>query len=531
MQAGFARMNDLTVIQASQGLAEYIVSSWPSRSTPSVVIGHDHRHNSRRFARLAAAAMIQRGIKVYYYTALVHTPLVPFGVSMLQASAGIMITASHNPAQDNGYKVYWCNGCQIIPPHDKNIAAAIERNLEPKCWDENLVDNAPEGMVETPLNAVKDAYFTCLKNMNAESMAQRLRFVYTPMHGVGLSAMLRATEDLGVDQDMLVVPAQAQPNPEFPTVRFPNPEERGALDLAISVATANGLTLVLASDPDADRFAAAQRLPCGEWRTFTGNELGILFAAQALDAYRQKHPDIDKLNRLCMLCSTVSSQMLRSMADAESFRFEETLTGFKWLGSRALQLRIEQGFDAVYAFEEAIGYMFVPVVYDKDGIAAASVFITMAREWAQQGLTPYDKLQELYKKYGYFQSANSYFISKDPALTRKVFADIRALGSPYPQSLGGRKITRWRDLTEGYDSATPDNKPTLPVSKSSEMITVEMEGGVRFTVRGSGTEPKIKMYIECKADTEETAREGAEQVAADLTREWFRPAETGLLLP
>jgi phosphoglucomutase len=425
----------------------------------------------------------------------VHTPLVPFGVSMLKASAGVMITASHNPAQDNGYKVYWSNGCQIIPPHDRNIAAAIEQNLEPKCWDEDLVDHAPEGMVETPLTTVKEAYFASLKDMNAHPGAQAvqpLRFVYTPMHGVGLSAMIRAAEDLGAVSDMVVISAQAQPDPEFPTVRFPNPEERGALDLAISVATENSLTLVLASDPDADRFAAAQRLPSGEWRTFTGNELGILFAAQTLEAYRVKLPDVNKLSRLCMLCSTVSSQMLRSMAAVEGFRFEETLTGFKWLGSRALQLRNEHDYDAVYAFEEAIGYMFAPVVYDKDGIAAASVFISMAREWAAQGLTPYDKLQELYKKYGYFQSANSYFISPDPALTTKVFADIRALSSPYPQKIGDRKVTWWRDLTKGFDSATPDGKPTLPVSRSSEMITVELEGGVRFTVRGSGTEPKIK---------------------------------------
>jgi phosphoglucomutase len=428
--------------------------------------------------------MTQQASQVYYYTELVHTPLVPFGVSMLKASAGVMVTASHNPAQDNGYKVYWGNGCQIIPPHDKNIAAAIERNLQPICWDEDLVDHAPEGMVETPLDAIRDAYFARVKNMSQPAAAPPpLRFVYTPMHGVGLSAMQRAASDIGVAaSDMIVVPTQAQPDPTFPTVRFPNPEERGALDLAISLATENNITLVLASDPDADRFAAAQRLPSGEWRTFTGNELGILFAAHTLENY--SGGDVGKL---AMLCSTVSSQMLRSMAEREGFHFEETLTGFKWLGSRALELsQQQQGFDTAFAFEEAIGYMFAPVVYDKDGIAAASTFITMARSWQQ---SPYEKLQELYKKYGYFQSANSYFISKDPQLTRSVFADIRKLR---PEMVGKRKVTWWRDLTTGFDSNTSDNRPTLPVDPGSEMITVELEGGVRFTVRGSGTEPKIK---------------------------------------
>lgn len=257
-------------------------------------------------------------------------------------------------------------------------------------------------------------------------------------------------------------------------------------------ADSASISLVLANDPDADRFAAAQKLSSGSWHTFSGNELGILFAAQTLAAYRLKAP-LGKINKLCMLCSTVSSQMLKTMALAEGFRFEETLTGFKWLGSRAVDLQAD-GYDALYAFEEAIGYMFSPVVHDKDGIAAASVFVTMAAGWASSSprLTPYDKLQELYKKYGYFHCANRYFISTSPALTERVFADIRARGKPHPERLGQRKIAWWRDLTEGVDSATADGKPTLPVSKSSQMITVELEGGIRFTVRGSGTEPKIK---------------------------------------
>jgi phosphoglucomutase len=432
---------------------------------------------------------------------VVHTPLVPFGISFLSASAGLMITASHNPAADNGYKVYWSSACQIIPPHDKNIAASIEQNLEPRCWDENLVDTSP--LVERPLDAVRDSYFACLRKINAHSNTsigavvagnekQRLRFVYTPMHGVGLSAMLRAAGDLGALGDIIVVQEQAEPDPDFPTVRFPNPEEDGALDLAISTANAHSVPFVLASDPDADRFAAAQRLDSGEWYTFTGNELGILFAAQILSTYRKSVP-IDKLNKLCMLCSTVSSQMLKHMAKVEGFHFEEALTGFKWLGSRAIDLSSE--YDAVYAFEEAIGYMFAPVVHDKDGVAAASVFITMARELVAQGKSPYDQLQELYRKYGHFQSANFYLASPDPRLTAKAFSEVRALGSPYPGKLGNRKVTAWRDLTMGYDSTTPDNKPLLPVSKSSEMITVELEGDVRFTVRGSGTEPKIKSEL------------------------------------
>lgn len=292
---------------------------------------------------------------------------------------------------------------------------------------------------------------------------------------------------------MLTFP-QAEPDPEFPTVRFPNPEEKGALDLAIATANKHNLSLVLANDPDADRFAAAEKLPSGDWKVFTGNQLGVLFAAHTLDAYRLGAKSIDKTTKLAMLASTVSTQMLQAMATVECFHYEETLTGFKWLGNQALILQ-ERGYDALYAFEEAIGYMFTSVVHDKDGIAAASVFIAMAQKWAKEGLTVHGKLEQLYKKYGYFESANSYFISPDPALTKKVFAGIRSLGKPHPTTVGSQNITWWRDLTEGLDSATADGKPVLPVDPSSQMITCKLEGGVRFTVRGSGTEPKIKSEI------------------------------------
>jgi len=357
------------------------------------------------------------------------------------------------------------------------------------------------------------------------------KFVYTPMHGVGWSFMEEAVKRTGLDSEsMVVVQEQKEPDPDFRTVKFPNPEEHGALDLAISAASSNNVNLVLANDPDADRFTAAELIPEGKWRIFTGNELGILFAAHTLDTYRATASSVDKLNMLAMLASTVSSQMLGKMAEVEGFHFEETLTGFKWLGNQALELE-KKGYFTPFAFEEAIGFMFSPIVHDKDGIAAATVFLTMARQLKAQGMTLYERLQQLYAKYGYFRSENSYFISPDPKVTRSVFAEIRAMGKPYPQTLGERKITWWRDLTKGYDSATKDNIPTLPVSKSSDMITCALEGDVRFTIRGSGTEPKIKYYIECQAETEDEARKRAVNVAQDLTNEWFRPKETGLLLP
>jgi phosphoglucomutase len=331
-------------------------------------------------------------------------------------------------------------------------------------------------------------------------------------------------EHLGMASHMTVVEAQAQPDPDFPTVKFPNPEEKGALDLAISTADASGISLILASDPDADRLATAEKVS-DAWHIFTGNELGILLAAYLFERYPKSKPK----EKLAMLASTVSSRMLHAMAQKEGFHFTETLTGFKWLGNVARDLE-KQGYDVVYAYEEALGYMIPQTVHDKDSISAAAIFLTATSHWSTQGLTPYSKLQSIYEHIGYFEDANTYLTSPSPATTTAVFTAIRALGNPHPTQLGTRKIVRWRDLTVGYDSKSADHIPDLPVDKSAQMITCELDDGARFTVRGSGTEPKIKMYIECTGKSSDEAKKGANEIQGDLLREWFKPEQNGLVL-
>jgi phosphoglucomutase len=528
MQAGFACMNSLTVIQASQGLAAYLLKTENNVKKRGVVIGRDARHNSEKFAKLTAAAFVAKGIKVWWYESPAHTPLVPFGVRELDAVAGIMITASHNPAKDNGYKVYWSNGCQIIPPHDSGIAQSILENLKPITWDTSVVDDS-DLLVEGSLDLVRDKYSNAiLRASQPEGMRVRmnpdLRFVYTPMHGVGLPAMTQCAETLGVASQMTVVEAQAQPDPDFPTVQFPNPEEKGALDLAMQTADESSIDLILASDPDADRLAVAERVE-NTWHIFTGNQLGVLLGAYLFERYPSSKPR----ERMAMLASTVSSRMLAALARKEGFKFTETLTGFKWLGNIARNLEAE-GYDVVYAFEEALGYMIPQTVHDKDSISAAAVFLTAASHWSTQGLTPYAKLQTLYEYLGYFEDANTYLISPSPTVTTSVFTSIRALSNPHPISIGSRKIVRWRDLTLGYDSKSKDHVPDLPVDPSSQMITCELDDGAVFTVRGSGTEPKIKLYIECQGKSSAEAKKGANEILEDLLREWFKPDANGLRL-
>ncbi|KAJ4375134.1 hypothetical protein N0V83_002218 [Neocucurbitaria cava] len=527
MQAGFACMNSLTVIQASQGLAAYLLKTEANVKTRGVVIGRDARHNSEKFAKLTAAAFVAKGIKVWWYEDAAHTPLVPFGLRELNAAAGVMITASHNPAKDNGYKVYWSNGCQIVPPHDTGIAESILKNLTPITWDTSVIDDSL--LVEGSLGLVKDQYHRAILSAaqprhHKVKMNPDLNFVYTPMHGVGLPAMTQCAETLGVLSQMTVVEEQAEPDPDFPTVKFPNPEEKGALDLAIKTADEASIPLILASDPDADRLAAAEKVG-DKWHLFTGNQLGVLLGSFLYERYPSSKPRAD----LAMLASTVSSRMLAALAQKEGFYFQETLTGFKWLGNIARQLD-SVGYDVVFAFEEALGYMIPQTVHDKDSISAAAIFLTAASHWSTQGLTPFAKLQQLYEYLGYFEDANTYLTSPSPAVTTTVFTAIRALGSPHPTTIGPRQIVRWRDLTLGYDSKSEDHKPDLPVDATSQMITCELDDGAVFTVRGSGTEPKIKLYIECQAKSSEEAKKGANEILENLLSEWFKPEENGLKL-
>ncbi|KAL8717126.1 MAG: hypothetical protein Q9225_005608 [Loekoesia sp. 1 TL-2023] len=518
MAAGFARLNSLTIIQTSQGLAEYLLAKIPNTPTAGIVVGYDARHNSRKFAQLAAAVFESKGIIVWWYEDIVHTPLVPYAVKVKKAAAGVMVTASHNPAQDNGYKVYNSNGCQINSPDDDSIACSITQNLEPTVWE------TQGGPLQKPiLDPMKASYYSSIVSQLklAETNKLPVQFMYTPMHGVGLRYMTAAVEvttSKGI-KGMIVVDQQAQPDPEFSTVKYPNPEEAGALDLAMSTADKANVSLILANDPDADRFAVAEKVD-GVWHQFTGDQVGALLAYWILSSFPSPATCDD-----VMLTTAVSSQMLSFIAKAEGFSVYETLTGFKWLGKTAQDLQ-GKGKRVHFAYEEALGYMFPDVVYDKDGIAAAAVFLRACSSWS----SPWAKLQELYGRYGYFVTTNTYWRSPSGRKTEAVLQRVRNLEDPFPRRLCHRKVVRWRNITTGYDSATGNNIADLPKDPSSRMITCWLEGsksddGVRFTVRTSGTEPKIKVYLECRSKDHESAERGALEVLGWIRQQWFNDPE------
>ena len=512
---GFARINVVTVMQTSQGLAEFLLAKYPRVRKGGVVVGYDGRHDSRKFGLYTAYIFRSKGITVYAYQNVVHTPMVPFAMKHLHAIAGVMITASHNPAEDNGYKVWGPAGYQINKPEDYEICSFIRHNQDlPQSWD---VGAYPQ-FQETISRHMTDCYTRKLLKVIGHAPQLALRecppFVYTALHGVGTSIMEEALEVIGYRDLMTPVERQARPDPDFPTVKYPNPEEKGALDLAKMLAGAKGISLIIANDPDADRFAAAEMVQ-GKWYQFTGDELGILLGEYIMT----NHPG----QEYTLVTTAVSSSMLSVIANRRGMGIdecvvEETLTGFRWIGEHAKTLK-EKGKRVIFGYEEALGYMLPGIVWDKDGVAAALLFLRACERWWP---SPYNHLCYLYNRYGYFQSCNKSFRfdSTDEALKAFEVLRIAVLGS---ERFAGRAIKRCRDMVAYTDTDTLNGLPVLPRDEATKMITIwlaprrdgteEVDKGLRITYRTSGTEPKIKEYVECRAEKLDWAQDSLEQFA------------------
>jgi phosphomannomutase len=558
MGSGVSCINELTIMQAAQGLCEYMTSHFgESVKERGIAIGYDHRRqgslNSEKFALITACVMESKGIKSYLFNGVVATMLVPFCVKSRKCAAGVMVTASHNPKIDNGYKVYWENGSQIIPPHDIKIAASIKNSLEP--WAQydtstirksSLVKDLTEELTTEYLGAMKKQF---CRHFEANQKSE-LKIVYTPMHGVGHAFAEKAFELFGLPA-YVPVAKQLHPDPDFPTVAFPNPEEgKGALALAMAAADESGASLIFANDPDADRFAACERLPAGGWRMFTGNELGVMFGhwqyIKHVESCKAKGVAVDT-SKLAVVASTVSSKMLRAVAHKEGFRFDEVLTGFKWIGNQCAQLQSE-GYETLFSYEESIGFCAGDLVNDKDGISAASIFGEMANHFHEHGSnaegptttvagtassTVHEHMEKLYERYGRFVQRNSYFKCYKPEVTAKMFERLRNAGN-YWHKCGDFKISEVRDLCDGYDSSQPGGVPILPVSKAAHMLTYTFANGCVATLRTSGTEPKIKYYIEMVAQPGQSAAAAQAEVdaiARSIIEEMLQPDANELERP
>lgn len=553
MAAGFACMNPLIVVQTTQGLLQYIVQHHShkkngdeketSAQQAGVVIGYDGRHNSERFAQLTASVFVARGFRVYLFGNTVPTPLVPFGVRLLGAVAGIMITASHNPKQDNGYKLYWDNGCQIIEPHDANISQAILQNL--KVWDDvdltcQVLQQSP--LVHDPTQQVVEQYYSQMRDLcftRDTNSGTALRIAYTAMHGVGAPWVARAFREFGLPE-YVPVAQQVDPDPDFPTVAFPNPEEgAGSLKLAMETAESSGARIILANDPDADRLAVAERLPgSGEWRIYNGNEIALLLAHWTWTNFRAQSPDVPA-SKCVMINSTVSSKVLRAMAQREGFIFEETLTGFKWIGNKADEYvrRKDEGYRFLFGYEVEIGFAVGDMSLDKDGVRTAAVFYEMAHNVLRDHESLAAFLETLYARYGHYLMNTHYFFTPTTGHVKSTLDKIRNMDPDgknhgYPVRIGEYDVVNVRDLAVGFELQAPNHKPTMPVNPSNQMITFTFGDGSTCTLRNSGTEPKLKWYVEVSSmESKVAAAKKLEELTALVINELLRPEENGLIAP
>jgi phosphomannomutase len=472
--AGPTRMNRVLVSQAAAGLAAYLLTR---ETNPSVVIGYDGRHNSAVFARDTAELMQAAGVQATLLPRLLPTPVLAFAVRFFRASAGVMVTASHNPAADNGYKVYLGGGdggSQIVPPADAEIQEAI---LEVARG--SVADLPRSTEYSTADEDVIDAYAAATAGVAREGApAANLRYVYTPMHGVGLETARAVFADAGFP-DMHVVPEQAHPDPDFPSVAFPNPEEPGALDLALALAAEVDADLVIANDPDADRVAVGVK-DGGGWRRLSGNEVGWLLGWRAARAAVATGP-------ATLACSLVSSPALGAVAAASGLAWVETLTGFKWI-SRAPGL--------LFGYEEALGYLVDPEkVRDKDGISAAVAVLEEFADLKARGITYAEHLASFAEQFGGYASSQ---ISIRVADLSIIPATMERLRSAPPSVVNGLAVEAVDDFLPGIEGFPPN-----------DILRLRFDGA-RVIIRPSGTEPKLKCYL----DAWSTEGSAAERLAA-----------------
>jgi phosphomannomutase len=467
MAAGPNRMNRAVVMRATAGLAAHLVAT--GHAGEPVIVGFDARHRSDRFAGDAAAVLAAAGFPVHLADRPMPTPVVAFGVTLLGCCAGIQVTASHNPPRDNGYKVYLGDGAQIVPPSDAEISARIDE-VGPLASLPRAPDDDPR--IVAAGDDLVDAYVAGAAAQATAPEARDVRIVYTPMHGVGRDVLAEVLARAGFDAPT-VVPQQGAPDPDFPTVAFPNPEEPGALDLALALAAAESADVVLANDPDADRLAVALPDPtAGRWRALTGDEIGIVLA----DWLLEHGTGADRL----VVTTVVSSSMLSRLAAARGVEFAETLTGFKWLARAGLD-RPDLRF--VYGYEEALGSCVGTLVRDKDGITAALAFAELAAAEKQRGRTVLDRLEDLARELGVHATGQrSIRIDGADGLDR-MRAAVDALAASPPATLAGVTVAEVEDLRRGG---------RLPATDG----VVVRGDGVRLIVRPSGTEPKLKCYAE-----------------------------------
>lgn len=496
--AGANRMNRYNVRRATAGFAEFL-KRIPGAAERGVAIGYDSRRYSDVFALDTALVLAARGVKSYLFDALRPVPLLSFAVRHLNAAAGVVITASHNPPQYNGYKVYFEDGAQLSPEMADGVTEEIRKLRYEDCVDLNEEQALKQGLLKYIGNKeVDDAYIQMVLGLLVrpdlvQKEGSRLSIVYTPLHGSGNVPVRRALKEAGFEK-VVIVAEQEKPDPDFPTVKAPNPEDPNAFALAIPLAEQCGATMIFGTDPDCDRLGVCVKDGQGVFRTLTGNQIGCLMLYHILSQKKQ----MGKLPANGACCkSIVSTELARAICEDFGVSLYDTLTGFKFIGEKIQQFEETGSHSFLFGFEESFGYLSSTRVRDKDGVNASLLISEAACVCLNEGITLYERLQEIFKRYGYFeeQVLSLSFPGREGA--DKMAGIMKSLRQNPPKSIAGLKIKAVRDYLTGVrtdaDGAKPMGQP------ESDVLYYEMENRNWFCVRPSGTEPKIKLYISANA--------------------------------
>ena len=500
MGAGTNRMNSYIVARASQGVANYLKQN---HMQPAVVIGYDSRINSKSFAEITAEVFAGNGIKVYLWPELMPVPTVSFATRHLKSAAGIMITASHNPAQYNGYKVYGADGCQITTEAASSILAEINKlDIFADVQQEAFAAAMSRKQISYIDEAVYNAFLAEVKRQSVlfgEQVKQDVAIVYTPLNGTGLKPVTQILEDTGYT-NIKIVPEQRMPDGHFPTCPYPNPELPEAMRLGIEYARENNADLLLATDPDCDRVGVAVRDEQGKYRILTGNQIGVLLL-DYICSQRSKH---NKLPEAAVMIKTVvTTAMAEQVAASYGVRTINVLTGFKYIGEQ-IGLLEQQGLESnyIFGFEESCGYLSGAYVRDKDGVNAAFLISEMYSYYATQGVSLLQKLEELSRKHGYsINLSRSYEFKGSTGLEtmQRIMNSLRG----GVQELAGKRVLSALDYAKGIDGLPAEN-----------MLQFVLEDNCSVIVRPSGTEPKLKTYIYVSAASEAQAMQLADKLIA-----------------
>ncbi|MDR1543761.1 MAG: phospho-sugar mutase [Prevotellaceae bacterium] len=510
MGTGSNRMNIYTVGAATQGLSNYLKKNFADLPQISVAVGHDCRNNSRLFAETAADIFSANGIKVYLFDELRPTPEISFAIRYFGCQSGVMVTASHNPREYNGYKAYWNDGAQIISPHDINIIAEVEKIKSPDeihfAGNKNLIETIGENIDKIYLDKVK----TILLSPDAISRNKDLKIVYTPIHGTGYRLIPRELKEIGFE-NVITVPEQMVVSGDFPTVTSPNPEEPAALDMAIKTAKEFDADIVMASDPDADRMGIAVKDDKNEWILVNGNQTCMLFTYYIITRKRQlgalKPTDF-------MVKTIVTTELEKVICDKNGVELFDCYTGFKWIAAVVRELEGKRQY--IGGGEESYGYMPADFVRDKDAVASCSLMAEITAWAKDNGKTLFELLQDIYVEYGFSKEKGISIVRKGKTGAEEIVAMMKNYRENPPKEIAGSEIVEIKDyqtLLKTDISTGKTEKLDYPVP--SNVLQYFTADGTKVSVRPSGTEPKIKFYIEVKSPL--ASRTDYNKVDAKLT--------------